>query len=122
MHEKQSAMDQVVAVRLDADVVTAAITAAHFDVALLHIAEEPRVDVGGDDVSGRAHPLAQPTHDRATAGADLQTAPPLANPDRVKVAERVTIALRLDELQASTLIARLGISCKVARHSAILTR
>src|SRR5262245_12345573 len=113
-------MDQVVAVWLD--VVTGDITPAHFDVGLLHIAEEPRVDVGGDDLPGRAHPLAQPTHDRASAGADLQTAPSFTYPDRVKVAERVTIALRLDHLQASKLIARLGIGGKVARHSAILAR
>src|SRR5262245_11199879 len=76
----------------------------------------------GDDVPGRAHTLPQPTHDRATAGADLQTAPTFTYPDRVRVAERVTIALRLDQLQASKLIARLGISCKVARHRVILAR
>jgi hypothetical protein len=45
------------------------------EVRELEPGEVPRVEVGRDHVSGRAHLSGQPHRHRATAGADLEAAP-----------------------------------------------
>ena len=53
--------------------------------------ETPRVDVGGQSVTARAHTLRQPTGDRAQAAADLEARPPIRNARREKMTDDVRI-------------------------------
>ena len=67
------------------------VVASHLDVGKAKCLETPRVDVGGQYVTARAHTLRQPTGDRAQAAADLEARPPIRNARREKMTDDVRI-------------------------------
>jgi len=72
---------------------------ADFDVGRVDVAEEPHIEVGGDDLSGRTHALGEPARHRTATGADLEAAPAFGHPERIELAECGRVIELLDQSQ-----------------------